>query len=52
MAKFPDEDSYDDLLRYLESTYISAVRDRDPMFPIRVWNHLETAVSGVPRTTN
>ncbi|KAK9512669.1 hypothetical protein O3M35_001043 [Rhynocoris fuscipes] len=40
------------LLAYFESTYITGVRGRDAVFPIRIWNHFEAAAAGLPRTTN
>lgn len=51
-SEFPDEDKYNDLITYFASTYISGYAGRDPIFPVRMWNHYEAAVVGNPRTTN
>jgi hypothetical protein len=49
---FPDEDSYNEVLTYFFSTYIEGAADRDPQFPVRIWNHHDAALEQSPKTTN
>jgi hypothetical protein len=51
-ATFPDEDSYNEVLTYICSTYIEGAAGRDPQFPIRIWNHHDAALEWSPKTTN
>ena len=51
-ASFPDEDSFNEVLTYLFSTYIEGPAGRDPKFPIPFWNHMNAAAEGGPKTTN
>lgn len=40
---FPDDEKFNELLTYFFSTYIESAVGRDPQFPIRTWNHQESA---------
>ncbi|XP_053148756.1 uncharacterized protein LOC128343547 isoform X2 [Hemicordylus capensis] len=51
-TKFPDEDSYNEVLTYFFSTYIEGAAGRDPQFPMRIWNHHDAALEQSPKTTN
>ena len=49
---FPDEAEVNQLLAYFEATYIRGPANRDPMFPIQLWNHFNDAVICAAKTTN
>jgi hypothetical protein len=46
-ATFPHEDSYNEVL-----TYIEGPAGRDPQFPVRIWNLHDAVLERWPRTTN
>lgn len=52
ISRFPNERKYNDLTAYFSSTYITNHSGLDALFPIRLWNHYEAALSGEERTTN
>ena len=51
-ATFPDEDRYNEILTYFLSTYIEGALGRAPQFPIKCWNHFDSAGEQTPKTTN
>ena len=54
---FPEDQASDDVLEYFELTYIKGIvlrggRLRDPMYPVHLRNHFNSALIEDPRTTN
>ena len=49
---FPDNESYNELISYFSATYIEGPAGRNPLFPIEVWNHFESAIKKTSKTTN
>lgn len=49
---FPDDERYDIILSYFQTTYIIGAGGRRAVFPIDFWNHFEAAKEGSPKTTN
>ena len=46
---FPD---YNAVLSYFHCTYIEGAAGRTPMFPVKIWNHFDSAIEESPKTTN
>ena len=51
-ATFPDDERYNEVLTYFFSTYIEGAIGREPLFPIKLWNHYDAAIESSPKTTN
>ena len=49
---FPDKESYNAVLSYFHCTYIEGAAGRTPMFPVKIWNHFDSAIEESPKTTN
>ena len=54
--KFPDTEPCKKLLEYFEKTYIHVKcrnnRKKAPLYPIKLWNHFDSAQNELPKTTN
>ena len=52
----PQEPEVEVVVAYFEPTYIRGIQiggcQRDPCFPIKLWNHFEDAEECAPKTTN
>ncbi len=49
---FPDDDASFQLLGYFDANWVNGPGNRDPRYPIQLWNHHAAAAEGGPRTTN
>ena len=53
---FPNTEPCKNLLDYFETTYIHEKarngRKKAPLFPINLWNHFDSAMNELPKTTN
>ena len=45
-------ESYNAVLSSFHFTYIEGAAGRTPMFPVKIWNHFDSAIEESPKTTN
>ena len=52
VQSFTDKESYNAVLSYFHCTYIEGAAGRMSMFPVKIWNHIDSAIEESTKTTN